>query len=50
MDFEETDEEKAFRNFWHQLGAQSLARAYGDNEPEYPDSCVKEPNPLYESR
>lgn len=32
------------------LAAQGLARAYGDNEPDYPDSCIKEPNPRYEGR
>ena len=35
---------------WLRLGAQSLARAYGDNEPDYPDSCLKERNPLYAGR
>lgn len=25
-------------------------RAYGPDEPDYPDSCIKEPNPLYEGR
>lgn len=32
------------------FAAQNLARAYGPNEPDYPDSCIKEPNPLYEGR
>lgn len=27
-----------------------LAHAYGSAEPDYPDSLIKEPNPLYESR
>lgn len=38
------------RRDWLAFASQSLARAYGENEPEYPDSCVKEPNPLYEGR
>jgi hypothetical protein len=33
---------------WYRFAAQQLARAYGDDEPEYPDTCVKEPNPAYE--
>ena len=35
---------------WYGFAAQSLAGAYGTDEPDYPDSCVKEPNPLYERR
>lgn len=35
---------------WHRFATQNLARAYSDNEPEYPDSCVKKPNPHYEGR
>lgn len=31
---------------WREFAAQNLARAYGDNEPDYPDSCLKERNPL----
>jgi len=30
------------------LAAQGLARAYGDNEPEYTLADLKEINPLYE--
>jgi hypothetical protein len=44
------DDEKAFREFWRQLGAQSLSRAYGADEPEYTMSMVREPNPKYEGR
>ena len=42
---EETEEE--FRADWYALSAMGLARAYGDDEPEYPDSMIKEPNPEY---
>ena len=35
---------------WLRFAAQNLARAYGPDEPEYPDSCIKERNPLYEER
>ena len=35
---------------WTQLSKSGLARAYGDHEPEYASSLVKEPNPEYEGR
>jgi hypothetical protein len=35
---------------WREFAAQNLARAYGDDEPDYPDSCLKERNPLYDGR
>lgn len=44
------DELERERGDWAAIAAQSLARAYGENEPDYPDSCVKEPNPHYEGR
>jgi hypothetical protein len=47
---ESVGDEKAFRDFWRQIGAQSLARAYGPNEPEYTLDMVCEPNPDYEGR
>lgn len=37
-------------NDWHTLSSQSLNRAYGEQEPEYTLSEVKEPNLGYESR
>lgn len=40
----------AFRDFWRQLSAGSLARAYASDEPEYTLNMVREPNPSYESR
>lgn len=46
----EADDEAAFRDFWRQLSTHSLARAYGPDEPDYPDSCIKEWNPHYEGR
>ena len=33
---------------WLALSAQSLATAYGDDEPDYPAKLVKEPNPDYQ--
>jgi len=35
------------RNEWLTLSAQGLERAYGNDEPEYPSTLVKEPNPKY---
>ena len=42
--------DEALREFWRQMSAGSLARAYGSGEPEYTLSMVREPNPRYESR
>jgi hypothetical protein len=46
----DNDEFAKERADWLALSAQGLARAYGPNEPDYPDSCIKERNPLYEGR
>lgn len=35
---------------WLALSSQGLARAYGSDEPDYPDSCIKERNPAYDGR
>ena len=35
---------------WQALASQNLARAYVDDEPDYPLSLVKEPNPDYARR
>jgi len=35
---------------WYNLSSQMLERAYGDDEPEYPSSLIKEANPDYETR
>lgn len=44
------DEEKTFRDFWRQVGAESLARAYGTDEPEYTLDRVRERHPDYKGR
>jgi hypothetical protein len=36
------------REDWLRLSQQRLADAYGDDEPEYPLTLIKEPNPDYE--
>ena len=42
---EQEDEE---REAWFRLSSEGLARAYGEEEPEYPIDLIKEPNPDYE--
>jgi hypothetical protein len=42
-----SDEE---REEWARLALESLARAYGDDEPEYSLDLIKEANPEYERR
>lgn len=46
----DNDESARERADWLRLSAQNLARAYSPDEPDYPDSCLKEINPLYEGR
>lgn len=36
------------REAWLALSAEDLARAYEDDEPEYPATLVKEPNPQHQ--
>jgi hypothetical protein len=42
-----SDEE---REDWARLSLENLARAYGDDEPEYSLDLIKEANPEYEGR
>lgn len=42
-----TEEE---RESMARLSLENLARAYGDDEPEYPLASIKEVNPEYEGR
>lgn len=42
--------ENGERSDWTRLSWESLARAYGEDEPEYPLDLIKEPNPEYEGR
>ena len=43
-------DEKAFRDYWRQIGVHALSRAYGPDEPTYTLDMVCEPNPKYEKR
>lgn len=36
------------REGWIRLAGERFDAAYGDDEPEYPLSLIKEPNPEYE--
>jgi hypothetical protein len=38
------------REDWYRLSLQGLYAAYDDDEPDYPVSLIKEPNPTYEGR
>jgi hypothetical protein len=42
--------ENGERSDWERLSVESLAHAYGDDEPEYSLDLIKEPNPEYEGR
>ncbi len=42
-----SDEE---RDDWARLSLESLARAYGDDEPGYSSALIREVNPEYEGR
>lgn len=41
LNIEETDEEQ---HFWESLSFHALAHAYGEDEPDYDNYEVKEPN------
>lgn len=44
------DELAKERADWLQFAAQGIARAYGPDEPDYPESCIKKRNPLFDAR
>lgn len=37
------DAEESFREDWYEMSRQNLARAYGDNEPDYSDLIAQPP-------
>lgn len=44
----ESEQESAERKVWHQFSMQMLARAYGEDEPEYTTDMLKWVNPNYD--
>jgi hypothetical protein len=44
------DESEAERKDWAQFSLTSMARAYGDDEPEYSLDSITEPNSEYDGR
>ena len=44
----EIDDEIEARRQWLSASERTLSAAYGDSEPDYPLSLIKEPNPEYE--
>ncbi|HKK18754.1 MAG TPA: hypothetical protein VJ952_08745 [Opitutales bacterium] len=40
----------AFEGDFHSMVENGLNKAYGEDEPEYPDSMIAEPNPHYGKR
>lgn len=46
----ESDQELMEREAWHRLSMQMLARAYGEDEPEYTIDMLKWVNPDYEGK
>ena len=44
----ESDETDTEREEWVAASETGLQKAYGDSEPDYPASMIKEPNPDYE--
>ena len=46
----ESDQELAEREAWHRLSMQMLARAYGEDEPEYTTDMLRWVNSDYEGK
>ena len=46
----ESEQVIAERNNWYDLSMQMLARAYGENEPEYTTDMLRWVNPNYEGK
>ena len=46
----ESEQDSAEREAWYNLSMQMLARAYGENEPEYTTDMLKWVNPDYEGK
>ena len=46
----ESEQESLEREAWSRLSMQMLARAYGEDEPEYTTDMLKWVNPDYEGK
>ena len=46
----ESEQESAEREAWYGLSMQTLARAYGEDEPEYTTDMLRWVNPDYEGK
>ncbi len=46
----ESEQESMERESWYRLSMQMLARAYGEDEPEYTTDMLKWVNPDYEGK
>ena len=46
----ESEQESIERESWYRLSMQMLARAYGEDEPEYTTDMLKWVNPDYEGK
>jgi len=46
----ESDQESTERDAWYRLSMQTLAGAYGEDEPEYTADMLKWMNPDYEGK
>ena len=46
----ESEQEATERESWYRLAMQMLARAYGEDEPEYTADMLKWVNPDYEGK
>lgn len=46
----EPNSENGESSHWARFSMDNLARAYAEEEPDYPLDLIKEPNPEYEGR
>lgn len=46
----ESEQESTERESWYRFSMQMLARAYGEDEPEYTTDMLKWVNPDYEGK
>jgi len=44
------ENDAAFKADFHTIAESGLSKAYSEDEPDYPDSMIAEPNPEYGKR